>query len=254
MACPRVIRDNETLTSSLHQLQAGDIVCCRLRLRSQEEHILIDLMERGVKLFPSATSQLASRSKVFQTRIFQQFMIPGTFGVYDIHGLLDAISFYQKNRTERVVLKHDRKHGGLGIHLFKELEDIFNLCSNHVIDFPFVVQPFLVNSRDIRVVILDDYLEAYQRFNPDNFRKNLHCGGEARVWKLSEKQEEICRKAMDRGSFPYAHIDLLLAADGTVYLNEINLRGGIRGAAITPGNYRKKIEDLQEKTLEQILS
>ncbi len=211
-------------------------------------------MERGVRLFPSATSQLASRSKVFQARIFQEFMIPGTFCVYDVHGLLDAISLYHKHQTEGVVLKHDRKHGGLGIHLFKEPEDIFNLCANNVIGFPFVLQPFLGNSRDVRVVILDDYLEAYQRFNPDNFRKNLHCGGEARTWKLSEKQEVFCRAVMDRGGFPYAHIDLLLASDETIYLNEINLRGGIRGAAITPQNYRKKIESLNEKALEQILS
>jgi glutathione synthase/RimK-type ligase-like ATP-grasp enzyme len=249
---PRIVRDNETLSSCLHDLQAGDIISCRLRLKSQEEHILIDLMERGIKLFPSATSQLASRSKVFQARIFQSLMVPGTCSVYDIHGLLNALSRHQKNQTKHVVLKHDRKHGGLGIHLFKDPEDIFTLCANNVLPFPFVLQPFLADSRDIRVIILGDYIEAYQRSNPNNFRHNLYCGGKACRWELSRIQEAVCRTAMTRGAFPYAHIDLLLTSDDTVYLNEINLRGGIHGATITPRSYDKKITDLHGKALEEM--
>jgi len=249
---PRVIRNNEALFSQLQELEKGDIVCCRIRMKTQEEHLLVDLVERGVCLFPSATSQLAGRSKVFQARIFQPLMIPGTCAVYDIHGLLEAISFYQRKKKERLVLKHDGKHGGLGIHLFKSPEDIFTLCNNHVIPFPFVLQPFLKNCRDIRVIILGDYLEAYQRSNPDNFRNNLHCGGKAFRCELTTTQDAICRQAMDRGSFPYAHIDLLISEDETVYLNEINLRGGIRGATITAERYKKQIDKLHEEALKHL--
>lgn len=250
---PRIIRDNETFLSCLEQLRAGDFVCCRLRLSHQEEHILVDLLERGVRLFPSGTSQLASRSKVFQTRIFQSLMVPGTFAVYDIHGLLALTSFYRRNQTEQIVLKHDRKHGGLGIHFFNSLEEVFTLCSHHVIPFPFVLQPFIADCRDIRVIILGDYLEAYQRLNPDNLRKNLHCGGKAKPWELTKEQETVCRTAMDRGAFPYAHIDLLLTEDHRVYLNEINLRGGIRGAAITAQQYEEILKKLDQKALDILL-
>jgi glutathione synthase/RimK-type ligase-like ATP-grasp enzyme len=237
----------------MDQLQAGDIVSSRLRLKSQEEHLLLDLVERGVKLIPSATSQLASRSKTFQARIFSALMIPGTTVIYDVHGLLEVISQYQKTGTGQVILKHDRKNGGLGVHLFRDAEDIFTLAANNAIPFPFVLQPFITDSRDVRVIILGDYIEAYQRTNPNNFRNNLHCGGKAARWKLSEGQITLCRKAMIRGAFPYAHIDLMVTDDDRTYLAEINLRGGIRGAVITPQLYKKKLEllhlDLTKKML-----
>jgi glutathione synthase/RimK-type ligase-like ATP-grasp enzyme len=238
----------------MHELQAGDVVCCRLRLKPQEEHLLLDLMERGVTIIPSATSQLASRSKVFQARIFHPMMIPGTAAVYDLHDLLGIISRYQGTAINQVILKHDRKNGGLGIHLFKEPENIFTLAANNVIPFPFVLQPFIAGSRDVRVIIVGDYIEAYQRINPDNFRNNLHCGGKAVRWDLSEEQIALCQEVMIRGAFPYAHIDLMLTDDDTAYLTEINLRGGIRGAAITPQAYGRKIEKLQLDLLEKIFN
>ncbi len=237
----------------MHQLQADDIVCCRLRLKPQEEHLLLDLVERGVILIPSATSQLASRSKTFQARIFLPMMLPGTEAVYDIHGLLGVICRYERTATRPIILKHDRKNGGLGIHLFKDPEDIFTLAANSVLPFPFVLQPFIAESRDIRVIILGDYIEAYQRLNPDNFRNNLHCGGRAIRWELSKEQMALCKKVMLRGAFPYAHIDLMLTHDDTVYLTEINLRGGIRGAVISPQEYGKRIEDLHKGLLQKIL-
>ena len=179
-------------------------------------------------------------------------MIPGTAVIYDVHGLLGAISQYRRMKIEHIILKHDRKNGGLGVHLFKDTEDIFTLAANNVLPFPFVLQPFIANNRDVRVIILGDYIEAYQRTNPDNFRNNLHCGGSASPWVLSEEQRALCRTAMIRGGFPYAHIDLMMTDDGT-YLTEINLRGGIRGAALTPQTYCRKVEDLHQDLIEKLL-
>ena len=237
----------------MDELQAGDIVCCRLRLNPREEHLLLDLVERGITLIPSATSQLASRSKVFQARIFHPMMLTGTTAIYDIHGLLGAISLYKKAAIDRVILKQNRKNGGLGIHLFKDSEDIFTLAANNLIPFPFVLQPFIADSRDIRVIILGDYIEAYERINPDNFRKNLHCGGRATPLTLSEEQISLCRQVMIRGAFPYAHIDIMLTDDNTAYLTEINLRGGIRGAAVSPQEYGKKIKTINNILLQNTL-
>jgi ribosomal protein S6--L-glutamate ligase len=179
-------------------------------------------------------------------------MVPGTAAVYDLHGLLGVISGYQRTAIERVILKHDRKNGGLGIHLFKDPEDIFTLAANNGIPFPFVLQPFIADSRDVRVIILGDYIEAYERINPDNFRNNLHCGGRAIRWELSDEQIALCQQVMIRGAFPYAHIDLMLT--DTTWLTEINLRGGIRGAAISPQEYGRKIEDIHRDLLQKIFT
>ncbi len=246
---PRIITNNNSLSQSFHELTAGDIIACRIRLKYEEEHLLLDLLERGVYLIPSATSQLASRSKTFQARLLSSLMIPHTLVIYDIHGLLEAVSLYGKHAVEKVVLKHDRKNAGLGIHLFQSIEDVYTQAANNVLPFPFVLQPFVSGSHDVRVIFLDDYIEAYERTNPDNFRNNLHCGGEATPYTPSHLQLDICKKAMRRGAFPYGHLDLMVTDEGTTYLAEINLRGGIRGAKIDPGSYKEKVAAIEARIL-----
>ncbi|MCK5515616.1 MAG: hypothetical protein KAI39_01985 [Desulfobulbaceae bacterium] len=249
---PETIRDNDTLFRYYNQLSASTVVCTRIRLKTGEEHLLTDLAERGVTLIPSATAQLASRSKVFQTRLFSDYMLPGTCAVYDIHTLLEAIPFYRKQKINQVVLKRERKNGGLGVHLFPDIEDIYNQVTGGVFSLPFVIQPFQPDSRDIRVIILDDYLEAYERKNDYNFRKNLHCGGQSTPVKLNEEQISFCREIMARGRFSYAHIDLLLTGEQEYWLTEINLRGGLRGAKIKGDIYRGKIESIHEQLLSNL--
>ena len=249
----RIIRTNSELFERFHTLNAGDIIACRLRLKYGEEHLLLDLVERGVILIPSATSQLASRCKTFQARLLANLMIPLTVAIYDIHGLLDTVSLYGRHTIKKVVLKHDRKNAGLGIHLFRDIEDVYTQAANNVLPYPFVLQPFVEDSRDVRVIILDDYVEAYERNNPDNFRNNLHCGGNPTSFKLNKTQLELCRKAMERGSFPYGHLDLMITEKSDVYLAEINLRGGMRGAAMDSVSYRKKLREIEEKLLQEAI-
>ncbi len=250
----RVITTNHDLDKQLHSLTSGDIIACRIRLKRQEEHLLLDLIERGIRLIPSATSQFASRSKCLQARIFSPLMIPHTCVLYDIHGLLETVSLYGKHGIEKVILKHDRKNAGLGIHLFANIEDVYTQGANGVLPFPFVIQPFVQNSRDLRVVILGDYLEAYERTNPHSFRNNLHCGGAATPVELTAAQLELCHTAMKRGNYPYGHLDLMVTESGVSYLAEINLRGGIRGAAITPGEYQQRVKAIEATLLQELLA
>ncbi len=213
--------------------------------------MLTDLLERQIRLIPSATSQLASRSKTFQARIFIDFMVPDTLPIYDNHALLLASSAYHQKQYSKVILKCDRKNAGLGIHIFNDIEDVYNYSNSGLCPFPFVIQPYLRNSRDIRVVILGDFVEAYERINPHNFRNNLHCGGDAKPYTLSDQQLEFCRKVMHRGNFPYGHIDLMVTDDESYYLMEINLRGGLKGSRISGREYLEKIETIHEGLLEQ---
>jgi len=64
---------------------------------------------------------------------------------------------------------------------------------------------------------------------------------------------DICCRVMERGRFPYAHLDLIITREGKSYLGEINLRGGIRGAKITPGEYQARVEAIHEQHLEKLL-
>ncbi len=244
----RIIKDNDTLRREFHNLGSGDVVLGRIRLRPSEEFMLLDLRERGVRLLPSALAQQLSRSKVMQAMLFASFMLPHTLAVHDQHELLAAVNVYGREGIGRVITKLDRKNAGLGIHLWSGVEDVYNQAALGSLPFPFVLQPFWPDSSDVRVVVLDDYLEAYQRENPHNFRHNLHCGGKSRSCELSAVQLELCRAVMARGGFPYAHLDLMVRGEDT-FLAEINLRGGIRGAKISPREYRCRIDKIHQKII-----
>lgn len=244
---PRIITDNQSLFSHYHELQRGDIIHGRVRLRPGEEHLLLDLCRRGVLSVPSFISQLCSRSKTLQARLYEWAMVPGTRVIYTIHDLLEAINRYTGNGSDDIVVKLDDKNGGLGIFRFSSIEDVYTQSALGHLSFPYVVQPLLEECRDIRIVVLDDYWEAYERVNPDNFRSNLHCGGRSRPVELTDAQRQLCVKVMTQLEFPYAHLDLLISGDGAIYLGEINLRGGLRGARITPEAYRQRVESIEDK-------
>jgi len=251
---PRVITDNNSLFDQYHTLLAGDIIIGLVRLKPAEEPLLLDLVERGIRLIPAALSQLASRSKTLQTKLFAPLMVPHTLAVYDLHDLTYAISLYGRNGIGQVVTKHDRRNAGMGVHLWTSIEEVYSQASFGVMPLPFVLQPFYPDCRDIRVLIINDYEEAYWRHNPDNFRNNLHCGGQSTPCELTAEQRDLCRQAMDRGRFPYAHIDIMVTQDSGSYVAEINLRGGIRGAKISADEYRARLEAVHQNWLAQELA
>lgn len=246
---PRIITDNRSFFKHYTELTTSDIVCCRIRLRPGEEHLLLDLATRGVIGVPSFLSQLCSRSKVFQTRLFSSAMLPGTRVIYTIHDLVETINTYGKNNLQEVIVKLEGKNAGFGVLKFFSIEDVYNQSILKQLHFPYVIQPFMQAIRDLRIIIIDDYLEAYERSNPYSFRNNLHCGGTAEPIDLSDTQRELCTSIMKRGDFPYAHIDIIIDEDGKSYFSEINLRGGLRGARIDAGKYRERIKAAEEKRL-----
>jgi ribosomal protein S6--L-glutamate ligase len=53
---------------------------------------------------------------------------------------------------------------------------------------------------------------------------------------------------MQRGKFPFAHIDLMLLESGECYLSEIALNGGVKGARIS----REALDQKKQALLEQL--
>lgn len=248
----KIINDNKTLRKSYNSLQRGDVILGRVSLRPSEENLLTDLLSRGIQLIPSALSQIASRSKMLQAELFSPWLPPRTFAIHDNHQLLEALS--QFGSTEKVITKQDRKNAGMGIHLWASIEDVFSHATLENLPYPFVLQPFYPSAKDIRVLVLGEYVEAYWRENSANFRNNLHCGGRSRPCTITKEQESICREVMVRGDFPYAHVDLMVTAEAETLLLEINLRGGIRGAQLKASEYKAQIEAIQQSMLAEVLA
>jgi ribosomal protein S6--L-glutamate ligase len=248
----RIVESNQELFACYDDLKAGDIVLGRIRLAGDQEHLLLDLVSRGILLFPSASAQLCSRSKVYQAALLRRFMVEGTLPVYCMQDMLETVTGYGRIGVDRVVCKLDRANGGVGILRFSSIEDVFSQVALGSLAFPFVIQPFVEECSDVRVVILAETVEAYRRHNPYNFRHTLHCGGTSLPWKLTNEQLDFCRQVMKRADFPHAHVDLLMLPDGTHRLSEINLRAGLRGAQLTQQDYLQMVAEIQAKGLERM--
>jgi ribosomal protein S6--L-glutamate ligase len=232
-------------------LRSGDAVIGPLALRPGEEIKLLDLMDRGVVFFPAALAQFLSRSKAAQAEVLGEFMVPGAFVAYALPDLAAQLPRFHSLGMGAVVTKRDRAHLGLGVSLWTSLEDLYSLGGLQSLPYPLVVQPFLADSRDLRVVVAGDYAEAYERVNPHSFRKNLFQGGASRPVTLTEGQLLFCRRVMSRGRFAYAILDLLLGPADQVYLAEISLKGGLKGARLTQAEFREHVAALEEDFVRQ---
>ena len=254
MPAQTVYHTNEALFQAYHLLQPGDIVLGRLRLRASEESLVADLLSRNIHLIPSGLSQLASRSKCLQVALFgKEFLAPLTMAIHDKHDMQQALARYGHHCKQAVITKLDRKNAGLGVCKWSSVEEVYNAATLQTLPFPFVLQPYLANCRDIRVILLGaHYREAYERINVLNFRNNLHFGGESRPFQLSAEIEKFCHRVMQRGQFPYAHLDLLLFPDGKLFLNEINLRGGMRGADIEKQKYYVPLDKFAQEQVKAV--
>ena len=242
-----LIRTNRELKERYDELKTGDCFIGMLSSKTLKHRTFIDLLERGIQIFPSALSQTLAGSKVAQALAFRHWMIPHTLIITRRVDLMHAINAYNQQGVGPVVTKEDHLQCGFGIHRWDSIEDTYNQMASHTASYPFVAQPFLENYTDVRVVIAGDYCEAYTRENPNNFRTNLSVGGASRPYDLSKEQRSRCRHVVERGKFPYAHIDLLVTEDGHSYLSEIALNGGLKGARIEREDLDAMKRDILEK-------
>jgi len=231
-------------------LAAGDAIIGVVSLRPGEEIKVLNLADRGVAFFPPVLSQLLGRSKVAQAEVLADYLVPGSFVAYNLADLARALPAFQTR--EEVVAKRDRAHLGLGVSLWPSLETLYSLAALQGLTYPVVVQPFLKGARDLRVVILGDYGEAYERLNPHSFRKNLFQGGSSKPAAFSPEVLHFCRDVMARGRFPYAVLDLLLEPQGgRPYLSEISFKGGLTGARLSQAEFRRGVGALEEDFIQQ---
>lgn len=227
-------------------LAPGDAVLGLLPLQEGEEVKLLDLRDRGVAFFPSALAQMLVRSKAAQAEVLGEFMVPGTFVAYSLPDLARQLGKSQTWKDGQVITKRDRAHLGLGVSLWPSLEVLYSLGGLQGLPYPLVAQPFLTPARDLRVVVLGEYTEAYERLNPHSFRKNLFQGGSSKPVPLTPELLTFCRQIMERGKFPYAILDLLASDSGELYLSEISMKGGLTGARLSQAEFRDRVQHLEE--------
>lgn len=243
-----IIRSSRELREHYDELKPGDCFIGMLGFRNIKYRVFVDLLERGIRILPSAISQTLSSSKAAQSHVLRQWMIPNTLTITGRADLMRTINIYNEHNIGPVVTKEDRFDCGFGIHKWDDIEAVYNHASLNANTYPFVVQPLISNYTDIRAIVAGDYCEAYTRENQYNFRMNLTAGGRSRSYKLNKDQLALCHNVMKRGRFPYAHIDILVTDNGRNYVSEISLKGGMKGAIID----RKKLDAIKMGILEKM--
>ncbi len=243
-----LIRRFAHLVQVYNELGPQDLFMGQIPSSCLKAPMLTDLVARGVGLLPSATAQVLNSAKTAQAFVLGRWMAPHTLVISRRKELLDGLGYLHQQQIDCVVTKHDHLHCGHGVRKWDNLETLYNCMSLDERHFPFVMQPFQAVEIDLRVILVGDYLEAYARHNPGGFRKNLAAGGHSRPHELTVEQLEICRRIMDRAQMPYAHIDLMITGEGNLYLSEISLNGGLRGAQADRG----EIEQMKRARLEAL--
>jgi ribosomal protein S6--L-glutamate ligase len=244
-----IIRSNRELKLRYDQLQAGDVFVGAVSSKYLKQSMLIDLLERGIVCLPSALSQVLNTSKVAQTFILNRWMLPHTAVMHRRKNLIDAISSYGRQNIGPVVTKQDHMHCGHGVRRWENIETLYNNLAFSKSSYPFVLQPWIENFTDVRVICIGEYIEAYVRRNPYNFRNNISLGGNDHSYALGDDGKHICDEVMKRGKFPYAHIDMFVMSSGEFYLSEIALNGGTRGSKIT----REALDQKKQQLIEDLI-
>jgi len=246
-----IITSSKELMNRYDELGRGDIFVGKPGAGELRQFLLIDLLERGVLCVPSPLSQIISGSKVVQTLLLNRWMLPNTLVISRRKNLMDAVGLFNRTGTAHVVTKEDRMHCGHGIRKWESIETLYSFISMSESSYPFILQPYVEGFTDLRVIMAGDYVEAYARHNPDNFRMNMAAGGSSRPVNLDADKKSFCRAVMERGKFPYAHIDIMIASDGKYYLSEIALNGGIKGACIERVELERRKQEITDRLVRE---
>lgn len=242
-----IVRGGRQLAGLYDQLARGDVFIGRIQGGCLRGTRLLDLLGRGVHCLPAPLAQVLNASKAAQADILHRWMLPLTRVIRRRADLVTAIGDYNGQGVGAVVTKEDRLHCGHGVRYWENIELLYSLKGLNEASFPFVLQPYLPDFSDVRVIIVGEFIEAYLRCNPHNFRKNLAVGGTSRPFAIDADQQLFCRSAMKRARFPYAHLDLQLLENNRCYLAEMALEGGIKGARIDRRELAEMKSDLLEK-------
>ncbi|MFB6308415.1 MAG: RimK family alpha-L-glutamate ligase [Haloarculaceae archaeon] len=143
-----------------------------------------------------------------------------------------------------VVVKPNSTTRGVGVAKAHDLDsflgivDYLDLVHDYRAtgDRSFLVQEFLPDARDYRVMVLDgEYVGAVERRLPEDalaagqWKHNVHRGAEAEGVTLPDDLRELAERAADALDIPYLGVDLLVTDDRAV-VNETNARPTIDSA------------------------
>lgn len=114
----------------------------------------------------------------------------------------------------------------------------------YVEDVSFFVQEFVKESAgtDIRAIVVGSKVVASMQRQSldDDFRSNLHQGGEAMAVKLTEEERRTAIKAAKAMGLPFCGVDMMRSSRGPLVL-EVNSSPGFQVEKVTGRNVAEKV-------------
>jgi ribosomal protein S6--L-glutamate ligase len=114
----------------------------------------------------------------------------------------------------------------------------------------FVVQEFIEESAgtDIRAFVVGGKVVASMKRQSldDDFRSNLHQGGEGKIVKLTDEERKTAQKAAKAMGLPICGVDMMRSDRGPLVL-EVNSSPGFGIETVTGRNVASKILDYIEQ-------
>jgi ribosomal protein S6--L-glutamate ligase len=142
------------------------------------------------------------------------------------------------------ILKISNGNQGRGISLIKSQSDLDNFFKEYADQDTFVAQEFIAEaaSQDKRLFVVGQKVIASMKrqSTTDDFRANIHLGGEARAYKPTAEEIEIALEAIRAFGLEYGGVDIIDSKAGPLVL-EVNPAPGITIGAITGVDIAKEV-------------
>lgn len=165
----------------------------------------------------------------------------------DDAAVADAFSAFEPP----VVVKPNSATRGVGVTKVSDLDSFLGVTDYLALvhEFPatadksYLVQEFLPDARDYRVMVLDGaYAGAVERRADDGWKHNVHRGARATGVEPPERVKSLAERAADVLDIPFLGVDVLDTGDRTV-VNETNARPTVdEETKYEPGFYDRLAE------------
>jgi len=235
MYCDLIIEDSKFyINYENERLPVPDYIIPRIgaNVTPQGEFVIRHFEKMGVKTLTSSDGLLNSRNKLRSIQILaeHQLKMPNTYFSDDLEL---AENYVNTNLGYPFILKITEGTQGVGVYLIQDLITAQRFFDHYSASKTTVIlQEFIKEStgRDIRVFTVGEkVIAAMERVAPENeFRSNIHRGGEGRVIELTPKEKKIAVKAIASLGLKIGGVDIIRSNRGPMIL-EVNSSPGLEG-------------------------
>lgn len=221
------------------ELDAFDLVLVRFIPRGSLEQIIFRLdalhllEERGLRVINRPAAIERTVDKVYTSGLLEQAGLPTPRTVV-CETSADALKAFAELGGD-VVVKPLFGAMGLGIARIEDRDVAYRVFKALEMEraIYYLQETIAHPGCDIRAFVMGQrVVAAMERFS-DDWRTNVARGGQARPCRLTPMQEELALKAARAVGADYAGVDLLPAANGQLYVLEVNSIPGWKGLQTT---------------------